>query len=97
MLISTRLVDLVGGGCGLAESLIAPLRRDAATVLRVPPSWLPMQRSKEERRAAVVKLRRYFRRMGFRRLGRSPYYALPLNQVTPTAKELLGHGPDPAA
>jgi hypothetical protein len=27
--------------------------------------------------------------MGFERLGRTPYYALPLNQVTPTAAELL--------
>ena len=56
-------------------------------------SLMPKQRSKEERRAAVVKLRRYFRRMGFRRLGRSPYYALSMSQVTPTAAELLGRGP----
>jgi hypothetical protein len=35
--------------------------------------------------------------MGFRRLGRTPYYALPLNQVTPDAAELLGgdRGPTP--
>jgi hypothetical protein len=59
-------------------------------VLRVPPSWLPKHTSKEERRAATVKLRRYFRRMGFRRLGRTPYYALSMSQVTPGAAELLG-------
>jgi hypothetical protein len=90
LLAVRRLVDLLGGGCGLAVSLIAPLRHDAAKLLRVPPSWLPKQTSKEERRAATVRLRWYFRRMGFRRLGRSPYYALPLNQVTPSAAELLG-------
>jgi len=56
-------------------------------------SLMPKQRSKEERRAAVVKSRRYFRRMGFRRLGRSPYYVLSMSQVMPTATELLGGTP----
>jgi hypothetical protein len=93
LLAVRKLVDLVGGGCGLAVSLIAPLRHSAAKVLRVPPSWLPRHTSKGERRAATVKLRRYFRRMGFRRLGRSPYYALPVKQVTPGAAELLGPSP----
>jgi hypothetical protein len=90
LLAVRKLVDLVGGGCGLAVSLIAPLRHSAAKVLRVSPSWLPKHTSKEQRRAATVKLRRYFRRMGFRRLGRTPYYALSMSQVTPGATELLG-------
>ena len=85
-----RLVDLVGCGCGLAVSLIAPLRHDAHRLLKVPGSWLPKHKCKQERKEATVRLRRYFRRMGFRRLGRSPYYALPMNRVTPTAEELLG-------
>jgi hypothetical protein len=93
LLAVRRLVDLIGGGCGLAVSLIAPLRHDAAKVLGVPGSWLPRHRGKEERRAATVRLRRYFRRMGFERIGRSPYYALSLNQITPTAAELLGGEP----
>ena len=93
LLAVSRLVDL--GGCGLAVSLIAPLRRDARPLLRVPAPWLPGHAGKQERRAATVGLRRYFRRMGFRRLGRSPYYALPLNQVTPSADDLLGGPPTP--
>ena len=64
LLAVRRLLDLVGGGCGLAVSFIAPLRHDAAT------------------------LRRYFRRMG-----RSPYYALSMSQVAPGATELLGGRP----
>jgi hypothetical protein len=93
LLAVRRLVDLVGGGCGLAVSLIAPLRHDAHRLLKVPASWLPRHTSKQERKAATIKLRRYFRLMGFRRLGRSAYYALPLNQVTPAAEELLGGPP----
>jgi hypothetical protein len=31
--------------------------------------------------------------MGFKRLGRTPYYALSMSQVTPTAAELLGGTP----
>lgn len=95
LLAVRKLVDLIGGGCGLAVSLVAPLRHDAAKLLRVPGAWLPRATSKEERRVAAVKLRRYFRRMGFERLGRTPYYALPLNQMTPTAAEILGREPDP--
>ncbi len=89
LLAVRRLVDMIGGGCGLAVSLIGPLRRDAAKLLKVPKGWLPRNRGKEERRSAAVRLRGYYRRMGFARLGRSPYYALPMNQVVPTAAELL--------
>lgn len=92
LLAVRKLIDVVGGGCGLAVSLIAPLRHGAAPILRVPGSWLPRHPGKMGRREATVKLRRYFRRMGFRRLGRSPYYALSMSQVTPTAAELLGNG-----
>ena len=90
LLAVRKLVDLIGGGCGLAVSLIAPLRADAHKILGVPESWLTKFETKEQRREATVKLRGYFRQMGFARLGRTPYYALPLNQVTPDAAELLG-------
>jgi len=90
LLAARKMVDLIGGGCGLAVSLIAPLRRDAAKLLGIPKGWLPRHESKEARRAAAVRLRGHYRRMGFSRLGRTPYYALPMNQVVPTAAELLG-------
>lgn len=94
LLAVRKFVDLVGGGCGLAVSHIAPLRHEAAPMLRVPAAWLPGHDTEAARRAAVVKLRRYFRGMGFERLGRTRYYALPMNLVTPGAKELLGDGTD---
>jgi hypothetical protein len=90
LLAVRRLVDMIGGGCGLAVSLIAPLRRDAAKLLGIPKGWLPRHEGKQERRTALVRLRGYYRRMGFERLGRTPYYALPMNQIVPTAAELLG-------
>ena len=90
LLAVRKFVDLVGDGCGLAVSFVAPLRNSAAKMLRVPAKWIPRHASKEDRRAATVRLRRYFRRMGFQRLGRTQYYALSLNQRTPTAEELLG-------
>ena len=89
LLAIRRTVDLIGSGCGLVVSDIAPLRADAHKRLRVPAAWLPRHATKDEYRASTIRLRRYFRRMGFRRLGRTPYYALPLNQITPTATELL--------
>lgn len=89
LLAVRKVVDLLGGGCGLAVSHVAPLRHDAARLLRMPAEWLPRHATTEGRRAAVVGLRRYYRRMGFVRLGRTPYYALPLNQGIPTPEELL--------
>jgi hypothetical protein len=90
LLAARRMVDMVGAGCGLAVAHIAPIRHRAADTVGVPGSWLPRHETGEERRDAVVRLRGYFRRMGFVRLGRTRYYALPLNLVTPTAAELLG-------
>jgi hypothetical protein len=96
LLAVRRAVDLLGGGCGLAVSLIAPLRHDAAGLLGLPGRWIPRQANKVERQDARVRLRRYFRTMGFERLGRTPYYALALNLRNPSAAELLGGTPSGA-
>jgi hypothetical protein len=89
LLAVRRLVDLVGGGCGLVVADISPLLRDAHKALKVPERWLPEHKTDDESKAATVKLRRYFRRMGFERLGRTPYYILPTALKTPNADELL--------
>jgi hypothetical protein len=93
LLAVRKFVDLVGGGCGLAVSLVASLRHDAARMLGVPKAWLPRHETKDDRQAAKVRLRGYFRRMGFEGLGRTGYYALPLNLIVPGAAELL-KGPE---
>jgi hypothetical protein len=89
LLAARKMVDLLGGGCGLAVSHIAPLDPRARDLLKVPASWLPRQETREARREAAVKLRRYFRQMGFERLGRTSFYALPMAQETPTLADLL--------
>lgn len=90
LLAARKLVDLVGGGCGLVVADIAPLNPEASEQLRVPERWLPATASEAVRRAGAVKLRRHFRRMGFERLGRTRYYALPTALDIPTASDLLG-------
>jgi hypothetical protein len=90
LLAVRRIVDLLGGGCGLVVSLIAPLDPFAHKSLRVPLDWLPRHGTKEQKREARIKLRRYFRQLGFRRLGKTPCYALSLHQIAPNARELLG-------
>jgi hypothetical protein len=89
LLALRKAVDILGGGCGLAVCDIAPLNPDAWKSIGVPQSWIPRHLTTLGREEATVKLRRYARQMGFVRLGRTPYYALPLNHVTPTAEELL--------
>jgi hypothetical protein len=89
LLAARRLVDLLGGGCGLVVSHIAPLRHEAHEMLRVPKSWLPRHKTEQGRKRAVVKLRRHFRLMGFERIGRSCYYGLSMARLTPTLSDLL--------
>jgi hypothetical protein len=83
------MVDLLGGGCGLVVSHIAPLRQDAYRMLRVPKTWLPWPQTAEAKKLAVSKLRRYFRLMGFERIGRTCYYGMSMARQTPTLSELL--------
>src|SRR4051812_10576743 len=89
LLAVRKLIDLLGGGCGLAVSEVLPLNPDAHDLLGVPPSWLPRHRTREDRGQAVLKLRRYFPRLGFERVGRTAFYALPLAGEMPTLADLL--------
>jgi hypothetical protein len=89
LLAVRKMIDLIGGGCGLTVCHIAPLNPDAAEFEKVPKSWIPRQNSPEERKEATVKLRGYFRKLGFERIGRSPYYGLSMARKTPRAEELL--------
>jgi hypothetical protein len=89
LLAARKMVDLLGGGCGLVVSHIAPLRPDAYRILRVPKAWLPRHKSDGGKNQAVIKLRRYFRQMGFERIGRTCYYGLSTARQTPTLAELL--------
>jgi hypothetical protein len=89
LLAVRKTIDLVGCGCGLVVSDIAPLRRDAHSLLKVPAAWLPRHETTEEKKEGVRKLRRYFRRLGFRRIGKSPYFGLSMTRQAPSASELL--------
>ena len=84
LLVARKMVDLLGG-CGLVVSHIAPLRPDAHEMLRVPKSWL----SAEGKKQAVLTLRRYFRQMGFERIGRTCYCGMSMARTTPTLADLL--------
>jgi hypothetical protein len=92
LLAARKMVDLLGGGCGLTVSDIAPLWHGAREMLKVPRAWLPRHETKEERQNAIVKLRRYYRQMGFERIGRTAYYGLSMARQLPTMADLLRPG-----
>ena len=89
LLAARKMVDLLGGGCGLVVSHIAPLRPDAYRMLRVPKAWLRRHKTAKGRKQGVVKLRRYFRQMGFECIGRTCYYGLSMPRKVPTLADLL--------
>jgi hypothetical protein len=84
LLVTRRIVDELGGGCGLVASKICTLSKSAPKMLGFPATWLPTSAP-----GAQVKLRRHFKQMGFRRIGRTEYYGLSLLQASPNARELL--------
>ncbi len=89
LLAARKMIDLLGGSCGLVVSHVAPLNPDAGEFCKVPPTWIPRHECKEGEREARRKLRRYFRRMGFRRIKGTRYHGLSMTQVTPTLSDLI--------
>ena len=92
MMAARRMIDLLGGGCGLAVSHVAPLNANAAEFSRVPVGWIPLHAGKDEEREARQKLRRCFRRMGFRRVGGTRFHAMSLSLKTPTLEDIVRLG-----
>jgi hypothetical protein len=89
LLAARKLIDLLGGGCGLAVSWVYPLNADADQFAKVPKGWIPRQQSKDEEREARRKLRRHFRRLGFRRIGSTRFDGLSPSRVTPSLSDLI--------
>jgi hypothetical protein len=89
LLAARKLIDLLGGGCGLAVSWVYPLNPDADEFRKVPAGWIPRHGDEAEEREARRRLRRHFRRMGFERIGRTRLDGLSLARVTPTLADLL--------
>jgi hypothetical protein len=89
LLAARKLVDLLGGGCGLVVSFVHPLNAEADQFLRVPAGWIPRHTGRDEEREARRKLRRYFRRMGFRRIEGTRFDGLSTAQPVPSLSDLL--------
>jgi hypothetical protein len=89
LLAARKLVDLLGGGCGLVVSWVCPLNPDADEFQKVPKGWVPRAEGEGEERAARKRLRRHFARMGFERIAGTRYDGLSLTRITPTLADLL--------
>ena len=89
LLAARKVIDLLGGGCGLVVCDISPLNPHSALFATIPSGWIPRQTNPDERRTANRKLRRYYRQMGFRRIVGTRYYGLSTAQPTPSLAELL--------
>ena len=89
LLAARKMVDLLGGGCGLTVADVLPLDPDAQDLVGVPASWIPRHDTAESQREVRGKLRRYFKRLGFERVRGTDYYGLPMVRRTPTLADLL--------
>jgi hypothetical protein len=92
LLAARKVIDLLGGGCGLAVSRIAPLHPDAEEFKAMPAGWIPRHGGVDERRAATARLRRHFRRMGFERIRGTRFHGLSMDRIVPTLEDLLRPG-----
>jgi hypothetical protein len=89
LLAARKLIDLLGGGCGLTVSDLAPLNPDASEFLKVPPGWIPRHANEDEEREGRRKLRRHFWRMGFERIKGTRFFGLSMARVVPTLADLI--------
>jgi len=85
LLAARKLVDMLGGGCGLTVAYLAPLDPDAAEFAGLPQGWLPRHDGREAKR----KLRRHFKKMGFERVKGTKFHALSMAKLVPTLEDLL--------
>jgi len=92
LMAARKMIDLLGGGCGLAVSWVSPLNPDANEFSKVPVGWIPRHPGEDEEKEGRRKLRRHFRRMGFRRLGKTRFDALSLSRTTPTIEDIVRPG-----
>ncbi len=92
LLAARKMIDLLGGGCGLVVSRFVPLNPDAGEFSKVPAGWIPRHGSVDEVRAARRKLRLHFRRMGFERIRGTRFHGLSMSRVVPTLEDLLRPG-----
>ena len=89
LLATRKLVDLFGGGCGLVVSFVHPLNPEADQFRRVPAGWIPRHANSDEEKEARRTLRRYFRRMGFRKIEGTRFDGLSTAQPVPSLSDLL--------
>jgi hypothetical protein len=89
LLAVRKMIDLLGAGCGLTVARFQPLHPESDLFLDVPADWVPRHRTAEDRRNAARKLRRYFRRMGFRRIPGTRFHGLSMTRQQPTLADLL--------
>jgi hypothetical protein len=89
LLAARKMVDLLGGGCGLTVAEVLPLDPRVYELVGVPASWIPGHDTAESRLEAREKLRRYVERLGFERVGRTDSYGLSMARKTLTLADLL--------
>jgi hypothetical protein len=92
LLAARKMLDLLGGGCGLAVCWAYPLNPNAGEFSKVPAGWVPRHAGEHEQKEARRKLRRHFRRLGFRRVAKTRFDALPLSRRTPTLEDIVRPG-----
>ena len=89
LLAARKLIDTVGSGCGLVMSFVYPLNPDADQFRRVPVGWIPRHANRDEEKEGRRGLRRYFRRMGFRKIEGTRFDGLSTARPVPSLSDLL--------
>jgi hypothetical protein len=86
-----RMLDVLGSGSGLAVCQPYPLQ--FSTCSKNDAAWrdyLAVDEFVRDLDVATAKLRKYWERLGFRRIPTTPFFALSFEQMRPTLNELLG-------
>src|SRR4051794_17180652 len=63
--VAQTAIEILGSGSVLVVSDILPLNRSAARSLKIPSKWIPANEGPEAQKEARLKLRQYFKQIGF--------------------------------
>ncbi|WP_437975097.1 hypothetical protein WMF11_44630 [Sorangium sp. So ce295] len=94
LLAMRRTIDTFGDSCAAVVIKPFPLQFNARPNHSSPdrPEWetrMAMSSFDADEKAAFAKLRKYWTQLGFRRIGRTEYYALDMQTKQPRCEDLM--------
>jgi hypothetical protein len=87
--VASRLIDVLGGGCGLVACKPFPLQLNPDSLADEEfRAKMQLDDFEQDEKAAFRRIRKHWGKLGFERVGRSPVFILSLTYCRPNIEDL---------